>query len=90
MSYQHQHVWNCDNIRLVPSRHGGLEVVLSVFPVGHCTVGMECNVFLLTLLSGRKVICPLKTCASSPPLYTHLKGLMDSVILTRKSKIDRA
>lgn len=64
MSYQHQHVWNSDNIRLVPNRHGGLKVVLSVFHVGHCVVEMECDVVLLTVLSGRKKKCTLKPWAS--------------------------
>lgn len=53
-SYQHQHVGNHDNIRLVPYRHARLEVVLSVFPVGHGEVGMKRDVVLLDALPGKK------------------------------------
>lgn len=54
MAYQHQHVWNRDNIGLVPCRHGWLEVVCSVFPVGHCVVGMKCDVVFLDAFSDNK------------------------------------
>lgn len=47
-SYQHQHVWNGDDVGLVPHRHAGLEEVPPVLLVRHRVVGMKCDVVLLT------------------------------------------
>lgn len=47
MAHQNQHVWNGDNVRLIPHRHAGLKVVASVFPVGHREVRMKCDVVFL-------------------------------------------
>lgn len=60
-AHQNQHVWNSDNIRLIPHRHGGLKVVASVLPVRHCVVGVKCDVVLLDVFSekhfeGKKTI----------------------------------
>lgn len=52
-AHQNQHVWDGDNIRLIPHRHGGLKVVGSVLPVRHSVVGMKCDVVLLDLFSGK-------------------------------------
>lgn len=50
-AHQNQHVWDGDNIRLIPHRHGGLKVVGSVLPVGHCVVGVKCDVVFLDAFS---------------------------------------
>lgn len=50
-THQNQHVWNGENIRLLPHRHGGLKVVASVLPVRHCVVGMKCDVVFLDVFS---------------------------------------
>lgn len=52
MAHQDQHVWDGDNIRLIPHRHGGLKVVGSVLHVGHSVVGMKRDVVLLDAFPG--------------------------------------
>lgn len=52
-AHQNQHVWDGDNIRLIPHRHGGLKVVASVLPVRHSVVGMKCDVVFLDAFSGK-------------------------------------
>lgn len=52
-AHQNQHVWDGDNIRLIPHRHGGLKVVASVLPVRHSAVGMKCDVVFLDAFSGK-------------------------------------
>lgn len=51
MAHQHQHVWNGDNVGLVPHRHGRFKVVASVFLVRHRVVGMKCDVVFLDVFS---------------------------------------
>lgn len=51
--YQHQHVGDGDDVRLVAGRHGRFKVVSSVFPVGHCVVVVEGDVVLLDAFSGK-------------------------------------
>lgn len=51
MAHQHQHVWNGDNVGLVPHRHGGFKVVASVFHVRHRVVGMKCYVVFVDAFS---------------------------------------
>lgn len=50
-AHQNQHVWNGDNISLIPHRHAGLKVVASVLPVRHCVVGMKRDVVFLDAFS---------------------------------------
>lgn len=52
-THQHQHVWNGDDIGLVPHRHGRFKVVASVFLVRHRVVGMKCDVVFLDAFSER-------------------------------------
>lgn len=73
MAYQHQHVWNCDIIGFVSCRHGRLKVVTSVFQVGHCVVGMKCDVVFLDAFSDKKAnIQILYVCRDSLQWQGHI------------------
>lgn len=80
-AHQNQHVWNGDNIRLIPHRHGGLKVVSSVLPVRHCVVGMKCDVVFLDVFSEKHF-------QEKTPYFMHFMRLpVDQFKMLSKSRL---